>query len=549
MTSKVFAKTENKTPEVSASSFQEETSSLSDQTFASLRQVNLPSHAPRCSIEKLDLYNKDRIASCPVGVQTKLMINQPGDMFEQEADAMAEKVVRIADSSQDKNISFKAPIMQRKIGVVNTEQKKEHIHRKESQPGMMQAGNRLINYVSNLNNSGMALSSEARNFFEPRFGIDFGSVRIHTDSNAARSAQSIHARAYTYGNNIVFNNGEYSIGSYNGKRLLGHELTHFIQQKNNSFPKVINRFQIEGPWDINDPVHENITLYGLIDAGLVPPGTKFNADEVWEYMRGAMWNDDPEGLLFDNNEKENKNWSSGIEWKGHFDEGGKKAKAGKPIGQGDTLTARSHYGDLQFIHGMASKDGEKASETKGKIMMWAEFTYKVSIGEIAENTTLDNIPVSGIPAIFKGTAQEKQTVRSLFHVNKTGSTQKRAIGSLLHIIQDSYAEGHTQRASTGGNSRGEVESFHSYTNQDEEKHGDKDAFPAEKKGESTRDRIARIPGGSDAILNCAVILIFFKNKQPWNIAKYFLDTTIFKLADPNNLSGPGTAFAKKKTKK
>jgi hypothetical protein len=59
-------------------------------------------------------------------------------------------------------------------------------------------------------------------------------VKIHTDADAAKSAQSINALAYTTGNNIVFNRGQYDPGTDNGKRLLSHELTHVIQQKGNN---------------------------------------------------------------------------------------------------------------------------------------------------------------------------------------------------------------------------------------------------------------------------------------------------------------------------
>ena len=58
-------------------------------------------------------------------------------------------------------------------------------------------------------------------------------VRIHTDSVAAKSAQSINALAYTSGNNIVFNSGQYAPGSESGQRLMAHELTHIVQQNNN----------------------------------------------------------------------------------------------------------------------------------------------------------------------------------------------------------------------------------------------------------------------------------------------------------------------------
>jgi hypothetical protein len=65
---------------------------------------------------------------------------------------------------------------------------------------------------------------------EPRFGYDFGSVRIHTDTRAAESAQAVNALAYTVGHDIVVQPQYYSPESREGKKLLAHELTHVLQQ-------------------------------------------------------------------------------------------------------------------------------------------------------------------------------------------------------------------------------------------------------------------------------------------------------------------------------
>ena len=76
----------------------------------------------------------------------------------------------------------------------------------------------------------------ARAFFEPRFGYDFSNVRIHTGAQAAESARSVKAMAYTLGPNIVFGSGKYEPATMVGQRLLAHELTHVLQQK--GAPKV-----------------------------------------------------------------------------------------------------------------------------------------------------------------------------------------------------------------------------------------------------------------------------------------------------------------------
>lgn len=77
---------------------------------------------------------------------------------------------------------------------------------------------------------GQPLSQSLRAFFEPRFGCDFGQVRVHTDTQAAESARALKARAFTVGHDLVFGPGQYAPGSGKGKRLLAHELAHTIQQ-------------------------------------------------------------------------------------------------------------------------------------------------------------------------------------------------------------------------------------------------------------------------------------------------------------------------------
>lgn len=64
------------------------------------------------------------------------------------------------------------------------------------------------------------------------FGRDFSHVRVHTDAQAARSAHAVRSRAYTVGSDIVFGRGQYNPGTDEGRRLLAHELTHVVQQRN-----------------------------------------------------------------------------------------------------------------------------------------------------------------------------------------------------------------------------------------------------------------------------------------------------------------------------
>ncbi|HWB25902.1 MAG TPA: DUF4157 domain-containing protein [Chitinophagaceae bacterium] len=162
--------------------------------------------------------------------QPKLSVNTPGDIYEQEADAMADKVMRMADSPFNHDVFFKPAnnIVHRKCRAC--EEEEQQVQRKESGAEETQGADHLDSYVSSLGASGQPMPENSRKFFEPKFGRDFSNVRLHTDSAAAKSAQSINALAYTAGNNIVFNTGQYSPGSSTGQRLIAHELTHVVQQ-------------------------------------------------------------------------------------------------------------------------------------------------------------------------------------------------------------------------------------------------------------------------------------------------------------------------------
>ncbi len=77
--------------------------------------------------------------------------------------------------------------------------------------------------------SGMPLDDTVRASIEPLLGSDFSNVRVHTDADAAASAQALGAAAYTAGNSIAFAPGRYQPNSGEGRKLLAHELAHVAQ--------------------------------------------------------------------------------------------------------------------------------------------------------------------------------------------------------------------------------------------------------------------------------------------------------------------------------
>jgi hypothetical protein len=75
------------------------------------------------------------------------------------------------------------------------------------------------------------LDATTRAFFEPRFGRDFGQVRVHAGRKAAESSRSVNALAYVVEQEVVFGEGQYAPAFETGRRLLAHELAHTIQQR------------------------------------------------------------------------------------------------------------------------------------------------------------------------------------------------------------------------------------------------------------------------------------------------------------------------------
>ncbi|MFC0601535.1 DUF4157 domain-containing protein [Streptomyces palmae] len=78
---------------------------------------------------------------------------------------------------------------------------------------------------------GQSLDPDTRTDMESRLGADFSDVRVHTGSEAHNSARDVGARAYTVGNNVVFQRDAYDPASHEGRTTLAHELTHVIQQR------------------------------------------------------------------------------------------------------------------------------------------------------------------------------------------------------------------------------------------------------------------------------------------------------------------------------
>jgi hypothetical protein len=158
------------------------------------------------------------------GIQPKLSVSTPQDIYEQEADRVAEQVMHKPNPlnvepagntiPSVKDLCTDAPLRRARV----------------TAPHRAEIDTQVENQFSFLQYGGRRLSKEYRAFFEPLFGRDFSQVRIHDDSRANALSEEISARAFTHRNHIIFGPGHYSPNTSAGRHLLAHELTHVVQQ-------------------------------------------------------------------------------------------------------------------------------------------------------------------------------------------------------------------------------------------------------------------------------------------------------------------------------
>jgi len=183
-------------------------------------------------------FSRIPIHPSPVAIQTKLTVNTPGDQYEQEADQVAEQVMRMPEpGAAAVQVATAPPSVQRKCvcggtcSELRNGEDDRHLQRRavESTGSGLLTAPPLVHEV--LRSSGQPLDGATRAFMDPRMGFDMSRVRVHTGAAAAQSAGAVSAKAFTSGNDIVFGEGQYSPETYEGRKLLAHELTHVAQQR------------------------------------------------------------------------------------------------------------------------------------------------------------------------------------------------------------------------------------------------------------------------------------------------------------------------------
>jgi hypothetical protein len=178
--------------------------------------------------------------SClPNSVQASLKVGSPNDRYEQEADQMGERVMRMPETQfssgaeaispsdtgnsirrheDEDTADIQGKMVQRTLGL------------QRSPSGGLQTTSGFAGRLQSSLSGGSAMGAPVQQGMESAFNADFSRVQIHTGPTAVSLSNEIGAKAFTYQNHIFFNDGNYQPETQNGRFLLAHELTHTVQQ-------------------------------------------------------------------------------------------------------------------------------------------------------------------------------------------------------------------------------------------------------------------------------------------------------------------------------
>jgi len=194
--------------------------------------------------------HRSGVSQATTFLQPKLTVNELGDQYEQEADRVADQVMRMPEPTiqrqvepgeeEEEMVHRQAipdkitPLIQRQVSpeiakedVIQTKATNSQTTTPASTQASLVAPSSVYEALSS---PGQPLDPATRVFMEQRFGHDFSQVRVHSGGAAEQSAQDVSANAYTVGYNVVFGKGRFAPGTQEGRQLIAHELTHVVQQ-------------------------------------------------------------------------------------------------------------------------------------------------------------------------------------------------------------------------------------------------------------------------------------------------------------------------------
>ncbi len=259
------------------------------------------------------------------------------------------------------------------------------------------------------------------------------------------------------------------------------------------------------------------------------PGNIHNALIV-----GLWWNDDPDHFAYANS------LLPGVLSYVEMKQVAKRARASGGLHKdrrSNRMIYRSHYGDLAFLHGMATADLETPLATQQKIIGWMNFAYQVATAQISPDAAFGKLdhPVS---KLFS--KQPLMTVDNLFKPRRRMahlSVSKLALGSMLHLLQDSFAAGHTGRVHTGLGkcTSGRVSQFQFYLRQVSARHLGEDSRGALLQNIMRASKHVQNPVDASA-----QILLFARARADWaTVVEPYLRETLFCVDDATVSAGPG----------
>ena len=203
-------------------------------------------------------------------VQAKLVVGPSGDRFEQEADRVAAALM--SDGVVPRISSTVPGTTQPMCDACEGEMLSA------KGDGAVPLGDIDERAVAKNRQGGKSLPETSKRRFESALGRDFGSVRVHDDRDADRSARRLGARAYTVGEDLIFRSGQYAPETERGGFLLAHELVHVVQQSGGGretirrdedpvvfpdFPRLLPRLESDLAENVYNNAHHFFRIHSL----------------------------------------------------------------------------------------------------------------------------------------------------------------------------------------------------------------------------------------------------------------------------------------------
>ncbi len=172
------------------------------------------------------------------------------------------------------------------------------------------------------------------------------------------------------------------------------------------------------------------------------------------------------------------------------------------------------------------------------MLAWCELMHGIACGTIGGDVPLDEVAVSAIAERFAGAPAP--TVAGLLRTDEQAALRARAAGSLLHVVQDSFASAHVERVELGGARRGPIVGFLWYGGQDPARHAQADAFP----GEGGLEQLHTVGGALDGLDRSVAVLELLAASAGWEPLERLLRADVLALAADVRPATAGAAFAR-----